>query len=239
MKIPPLPDTDLARIAPLPVDQKRRALEAFRLSHPPYRYVPFRKALPDILNIQTGFLRVTERVPFASIEQTIRAESRSAEELAANLLVAQSLYDHAAAGPIEGRSLELFPLSVGSGTKLVFWHSFLLIRDGQPIIPFFDPRRSTTRLTALARQFVFSTMHERIRAADPDFAEVKFAIWQFTSPSKGQPRVAFAHEENAIPLLSFEQIETMVQETYEMWADIYSRRAKTEPRRRASGAGFL
>lgn len=239
MKIPPLPDTDLARIAPLAVDQKRRALEAFNLSHPPYRYVPFRKALPDILNIQTGFLSVTERVPFANIEQTIRAESRSAEELAANLQVAKSLYDHAAGGLIQGRSLELFPLSVGAGTKLVFWHSFLLVLDGQPIVPFFDPRRATTRLTALARQFVFSTMHERIRAADPDYAEVKFAIWQFTSPSKGQPRVAFAHEESGIPLLSFEQIEAMVQETYEIWADVYSRRAKAEPRRRAGGTGFL
>jgi hypothetical protein len=238
VKIPPLPDTDLARIAPLPIDQKRRALEAFRLSHPPYRYVSFRKALPDILNIQTGFLGAGDRVPFARIEQTIRAESWSADELAANLLVAKSLYDYAEANLIEGRSLELFPLSVGAGSKLVFWHSFLLIRDGQPIIPFFDPRRSTTRLTGLARQFVFSTMHERIRAADPDYADVKFAIWQFTAPKKG-PRVAFAHEELGVALLSFEQIEAMVQETYEMWADIYSRRAKTEPRRRAGGTGFI
>jgi hypothetical protein len=238
VKIPPLPDTDLARIAPLPIDQKRRALDAFRLSHPPYRYVPFRKALPDILNIQTGFLGATDRAPFVKIEQTIRAESRSVDELAANLSVAKSLYDFAQASLIDGRSIELFPLSVGAGTKLVFWHSFLLIRDGQPIIPFFDPRRSTTRLTRLARQFVFSAMHERIRAADPDYADVKFAIWQFTAPRKS-PRIAFAHEELGVPLLSFDEIEAMVAETYEMWADIYSRRTQTEPPRRAGGVGFI
>ncbi|WP_315813474.1 type VI toxin-antitoxin system SocB family DNA replication inhibitor toxin [Bradyrhizobium sp. SZCCHNR2028] len=238
MKIPPLPDTDLARIAPLSVHLKRRALEAFRVSHPPYRYVPFRKALPDILNIQTGFLATGGRVPFKHIERTIQSESWSADELAANLQVAKSLYDYAEANLIEGRSLELFPLQVGAGSKLVFWHSLLVIRDGRPVIPFFDPRRSTTQLTRVARQFVFSIMHERIRAADPDYADVTFAIWQFTAPKKG-PRVAFAHEEIGVPLFSFEQIEAMVQETYEIWGEIYTRRAKTQPPRRATGTGFL
>lgn len=64
VKIPLLPDIDLARIAPLTRDQKVRAFEAFRVSHPPYRYVPLRKSLAEILNVQTGFLTPVDRPPF-------------------------------------------------------------------------------------------------------------------------------------------------------------------------------
>ena len=234
MKIPLLPDTDLARIAPLQRDQKRKALEAFRVSHPPYRYVPFRKSMAEILNVQTGFLPATERAAFSHVEQAIRLESRSVEEFEANLRVAQSLYDHAATAGIEGRQLDLYPLSLRSGAKLTFWHSLLIIRNGEPVIPFFDPRRTTTRLTAQARQFVFSTMHERIRVADPDFANVRLAIIQFKAPAKGA-RVPVFHFDEGVPLLTFEELDQMVQDTYDMWADVYLQRTKTEPKRRSGG----
>jgi hypothetical protein len=237
VKTPLLPDIDLARIAPLTQDQKLRALEAFRVSHPPYRYVPLRKSLAEILNVQTGFLTPVERPSFSRIARAIAAESRSSEELTANLRVAQALYDYAITGRLEGRSLELFPLSIGAGTKLVFWHSFLVVKEGEPMIPFFDPRRTTTRLTAQARRFVFSTMHERIRASDPDFAEVKLAIFQFTAPEKG-PRVPIMHTDQGLTLFSFEELGAMVAETYEIWTDVYARRIKTPPQRRA-GEGFL
>jgi len=237
VKIPLLPDIDLARIAPLTKDQKVRALEAFRISHPPYRYVPVRKSLPEILNVRTGFLTPVERAPFSRIARAIAAESRSSEELTANLMVAQALYDYADCGRLEGRSIELFPLSVGTGTKLVFWHSFLVISEGEPIVPFFDPRRTTTRLTAQARKFVFSTMHERIRASDPDFATVKLAVFQLTAPEKG-PRVPIMHTDQGLALFSFAELEAMVAETYEIWSDVYLRRVMTPPQRRASG-GFL
>lgn len=236
MKIPLLPDIDLARIAPLPRDQKVRALEAFRLSHPPYRYVPLRKSLAEILNVQTGFLSPVERPPFSRIERAIAAECRSADELAANLRVAEALYAYANAERLEGRSLELFPLSVGAGAKLVFWHSFLVISDGRPLIPFFDPRRTSTRLTAHGRKFVFSTMHERIRVSDPDYADVALAIIQFTAPAKG-PRVPVMHTDGGLELFSFEELEAMVAETYEVWTDVYLQRAKAPPKR--SRGGFL
>lgn len=237
MKIPLLPDIDLARIAPLTKDQKMRALEAFKLSHPPYRYVPLRKSLAEILNVQTGFLSPVERPSFTSIERAIAAECRSAEELTANLRVAEALYTYANAGQLEGRSIELFPLSLGTGAKLVFWHSFLVIAGGQPLVPFFDPRRTSTRLTIHARKFVFSTMHERIRASDPDFADVTLAIFQFTAPEKG-PRVPVMHIDQGLTLFSFEELEAMVAETYEIWTDVYLRRTKTTAPKRAGG-GFL
>ena len=120
----------------------------------------------------------------------------------------------------------------------MFWHSFLVVKDGELDDPLFDPRRTTTRLTTQARRFVFSTMHERIRASDPDFAEVKLAIFQFTAPEKG-PRVPILHTDQGLTLFSsFEELEAMVAETYEIWTEVYARRVKTPPRRRA-GEGFL
>jgi hypothetical protein len=214
-----------------------RLKDRLNVSHPPYKYVPLRKSLAEILNVQTGFLTPVARASFSRIARAIGAESRSPEELTANLRVAQALYDYADTARLEGRSLEVFPLSVGAGTKLVFWHSFLVVKDGEPIIPFFDPRRTTTKLTAQARRFVFSTMHERIRASDPDFAEVKLAIFQFTAPEKG-PRVPVMHTDQGLALFGFEELEAMVAETYEIWTDVYARRIKTPPRRRA-GDGFL
>lgn len=105
------------------------------------------------------------------------------------------------------------------------------------MIPFFDPRRTTTRLTQQARRFVFSTMHERIRVSDPDFAQVKLAIFQFSAPEKG-PRLPVVYTDQGVPLYGFEELEAMVAETYEIWADVYARRVKESPRRRA-GDGFL
>jgi hypothetical protein len=200
--------------------------------------VPFRKSLADILNVQTGFLSAVDRAPLPKIEQAIRAECRSPEELEANLKVAQALHKYAESERIEGRSLELFPLSVGAGTKLVFWHSCLLVRAGEPIIPFFDPRRSATKLTAQARRFVFSTMHERIRAADPDYESVRLGIWQFTAPAKG-PRVPVIYTDAGVNLISFDALEAMVGETYDLWAEIYTRRAKVEPKRRSGSSGLF
>jgi hypothetical protein len=45
---PLLPETDLARIAPLPTEQKWKALESFRLGVPPYSYKPLRSNIADL-----------------------------------------------------------------------------------------------------------------------------------------------------------------------------------------------
>ena len=50
----PLPDIDLARIAPQRDDQKRRSLEQMRGGRPPFSYKPVRTCFDDIFNIQPG-----------------------------------------------------------------------------------------------------------------------------------------------------------------------------------------
>jgi hypothetical protein len=232
VKIPLLPDLDLARIAPQPVEYKLAALEMFRLSRPPYRYAPFRKSLSDTLNAQSGFLPAGPRVPFPKIAEIIRAESHTAEECEANLRVAEGLYYHALSDHLLARKHDFFPLPLGSGAKVVFWHPFILTVQDRPVVPFFDPRRSSTQLTLLARRFVFSVMHEHIRMSDPDFAQVRLGIFQFTVPEKG-PRWPRLYTDDGVALFKFDELEAMVRETYEIWTEVYTRR--TERERKQSG----
>jgi hypothetical protein len=118
--------------------------------------------------------------------------------------------------------------------KAMSQNSLVLSIDGRPLVPFFDPRR-TKALTVQGRRFVFSVMHERIRAADPDFAEVVLAIVQFSLSEKG-PRIPILHIDDGIVLFTFDELDQMVRETYELWQEVCEVRT-AETRRRATGKG--
>jgi hypothetical protein len=176
------------------------------------------------------------RVPWSKIEQDIRRRSRSDAEEAANLRVGRGLFDYVDEKALTGRHHEIFPLALGVTTKVVFWHPVVLSIDRRPLIPFFDPRRSKA-LTVQGRRFVFSVMHERTRAADPDFAEVALGVFQFSLSEKG-PRVPILYTDAGVTLFTFEELDQMVRDTYEMWREVCEERA-AEMRRRAGGGGGL
>lgn len=234
MKIPLLPEIDLARVSPLPVEQKRRALEAIRHGHPPYSYAPMRKNISDTLNVRAGMMGALPRVPWEMIEQDIRRRSKNDAEEQANLRVGKGLFDYVEARALTGRHHEFFPLGLGVGTKVVFWSPVVLMIDSRPLVPFFDPRR-TKELTVQARRFAFSMMHQRIRAADPDFDNVALGIFQFSLSEKG-PRVPILHTDAGIELFTFEELDLMVAETYDMWREVCEERAATIRRRAGGGA---
>jgi len=235
VKIRPLSEIDLARVAPLPPDQKRRALEQIRYGHPPHSYAPVRACFSDLLNVRPGGLvGALPRTPWEKIKDTISKRSKSDSEQDANLRVAEGLFDYAEQHALAGRHHEIFPLALGIGTKVVFWHPVVLTIDSRPLVPFFDPRR-TKALTVQGRRFVFSVMHERIRAADPDFAEVALGVVQFSLSEKG-PRVPILHMDAGVTLFSFDELDLMVRDTYDMWREVVEERA-AETRRRAGGKG--
>lgn len=232
MKIPLLSEIDLARVCPLPADQRRSALEQIRYGYPPYSYAPVRGNVSDILNVQAGMLGSLARTPWHKIEQNIRRRSRSDAEEDANLRVGRGLFNYADEQDLSGRHHEIFPLALGVSKKVVFWHPVVLSIDKRPLIPFFDPRR-TKALTVQGRRFVFSVMHERIRVADPDFANVVLGIYQFSLSEKG-PRVPILHTDADVTLFTFEELDQMVRDTYEMWQEVCEERA-AETRRKAAG----
>ncbi|WP_271627943.1 type VI toxin-antitoxin system SocB family DNA replication inhibitor toxin [Bradyrhizobium sp. CCBAU 11445] len=233
----PLPEIDLARIAPMSRDEKRRALQQVQLGRPPYSYAPVRATISDVLNVQSDLIGPMPATPWEKIKQTIEKKSRSDAEEQANLRVAEGFFDYVQARQIVGRRLDVFPLQLGIGTKVVYWQSVLLILNDRAVIPFLDPRRAKG-LTANGRRFVFSVMHERIRAADPDYADVALAVVQFTRTEEG-PRTPVIFTDEKIELFTFDELDQMVRETYELWTEILEGRTAQTRRRGAAGGGGL
>lgn len=111
MKIRPLPETDLARIAPLPRDEKRRALEQIRLGHPPYSYGPIRGSMSDVLNVQSDLIGPMPRTPWEKIAQAIQRKPRSDDEEQANLRVAAGLFNFVEEKRIVGSHHDIYLFS--------------------------------------------------------------------------------------------------------------------------------
>jgi len=232
----PLPDIDLAYIAPLPADQKRRALEALRLGRPPYSYAPVRHSLSDILNLEAGMFGDVGRVPFAKIAEVISKKAKNDDVRDANLRVASGLYTYVTENGLRGRRHDFFPLAIGVGASVVYWHPAILVVAERPLVPFFDPRRSKA-LTRAGRQFAFSMMHQHIREDSPDFKNVRFGVFQFDKTDEG-PRPPRLYTDDGIELFSLDELELMVEETYEIWREVSAAR-EAETRRRGGGGGSL
>ncbi|PWB89855.1 hypothetical protein C5688_13530 [Methylocystis sp. MitZ-2018] len=235
MKTRPLPDLDLARIAPLPTDQKWHALRQMKMGYPPYSYQPTRRSQLEILNVEAGPLGIVPRAPWAQIAEEISKRSRTDAEELANLTVAHALYCFADDHSVAGRRHEFFPLAVGLSGKVSYWIPAVISVDGRPAIPFIDPRRGK-KLTSEGRRFAFSVMHERIRAADPDFSEVELAIIQFGTHGQGESvvRTPNLHTATGVELFDFDTIDAMVRETYEIWHAVLTER-EAEAHRKGTG----
>jgi hypothetical protein len=216
----------------MPTDEKRRALRRFKLGHPEITYAPVRSNQLDILNVQPGPLVDCEATPWPIIEQRIRRACKSKAEADANVAVGEALYNRAQADGFVGRHEEFFSLAVGLAAKVQYWSNAIIRVAGRPRVIFIDPRRSSA-LTAVARLFAFSAMNERIRAADPDYAEIGFAIAQFACQDDGSRRTVL-HLDDDLPLFDFDTLDRMVRETYEIWAEVLEER---EASARRGGTG--
>ena len=227
-----LPETDLARIAPLPIDQQRRQLNAFRFGQPPYYYKPVHRTWGDILNVQLHKIYGPQApTPWEKIDGLIRSRARSEVEYEANILIAASLHERALHEKWKTVNRHIPQVSLGAGMKMGYWLNFVIDMNGQPLVPFFDPRRNSMRLTEQGRRFAFSVMHEYVRVADPDLAHVRLGIFQFDQLPGGGRRLRLYTDENVI-FFSHEELEHMTNTTYAIWRDVLANR-KEETRKRA------
>lgn len=234
MKIRRLPEIDLARVATLPTDHKRRALERFKLGHPTITYKPVRGRFADIFNVKPDLFAAADPTAWPVLERLIRARATSDEEREANLLVAKGLHTFAQANALRSRSHGFFPLSLSVGEKVEYWLPMVTALDDAPLVLFIDPRRGK-RLTAEARRFAFSMMHEHIRVADPDFAASCLGIIQFGDAVEDQRPVKLWTDQG-IDLYGFDQLDQMVSETYAIWREVSEAR-EADVRRKAAGGG--
>jgi hypothetical protein len=219
-------------MAPMQPDKKRHELEKIRYSVPPHTYNPLRGQFKNIFNISTTMFGPVEPTPWSKIADEIMRRSRHEGECAANLSAAQALYDYAIKIKLSGSEQDFLPLPLGQGAKLVYWLSAVLIIGETPLVPFVDPRGSSTKLTPDGRRFVLSVMNERIKVADHDFAEVRLGIFQFRK-GVGSTRIPVLHTDEGVELFDFETLDQMVRETYELWEDVC--RERTAEMRRRTG----
>lgn len=237
MTIRPLPDIDLARIAPQPKNMKGKSLEQMRGGRPPFSYKPLRSCYDDIFNIQPDLdFGTAPATSWEVIEAELTKRCRTEIELVHNKRVARGLHDFATFGRVIGSRHKFFPLAMGAGRKVTFWESMVIAIDSQPHAIFIEPRR-TRGLTAEGRRFAFSMMHERIRAADEDFAEIGLAIVRFDDPNEDR-RAARLYTDKGVTFYTLDELEQMVAETYEMWQEVCEERER-EVRRHATGTGPL
>lgn len=234
MKIRRLPEIDLARIAHLPTDQKRRALEHFKLGHPTITYKPVRMRFADIFNVQPDMFSAADAIEWTVLERLIRSKATSDDERIANLLVAKGLHLFAQDNALRSRTQDFFPLALSVGEKVEYWLPMVTAFEGSPLVLFVDPRRSK-QLTAEARRFVFSMMHEHIRVSDPDFGTSRLGIIQFGNAVEDQRPVKMWTDQG-IDLYGFEQLDQMVSETYAIWREVSEER-EADVRLKAAGGG--
>jgi hypothetical protein len=114
VKIRRLPEIDLARIAPLSVDDKRRQLEQHKAGRPPFSYDPLRHTIHDVINVTPDLFGPAEPTPWATVEQLIRRRSKPGNEYKSNIAVAQSLHAYSISKAVRARRQEIraLPLSL-------------------------------------------------------------------------------------------------------------------------------
>ena len=233
MKTRRLPETDLARIAPLSPEERRRQLEQHKVGRPPFSYDPLRETIHDVINVAPDLFGPAEPTTWATVAELIWRRSKPGDEYKSNLAVAQSLHAYSIAEGVRAREHEIRPLPLSLDMRVEYWWSFVMLIEGRPLIPFFDPRRSH-RLTAIGRRFVFSMMHQAIRVADPDLEAIRLGIFQFDTLDDGTRPIRLYTDEG-VPLYGFDELDEMIRDTYATWEAVLQDRA-ADARRSGSGS---
>jgi hypothetical protein len=237
LKIRPLPAIDLANIAALPRADRLPALRAFKAGTPRFSYRLVRGATPDIFNAQSDLLGTIPPTEFSKIRYRIEANGTSDDEITANVGVAERLYDFAASNGVRAKRHYTAPFQLSSavGTEVSYWLPLILVLDKRLIIPFLDPRRSHG-LSNEGRRFAYSMIHEKARVSDPDLADAELLIFRVASVD--DKRVLRTHYAGELPLMSYEELDTRVSETYAEWEIVQAEREQ-ERRRAGGGPGSL
>lgn len=240
LKLPQIPPTDLARIAPLTDDEKRTKLSQIKTGiNVPYNYKPARECYHDIFNVQAGFdFGKQPPTPWQIIDRRIRSLSRNVKddaEYEQNCMIAKCLHDYASSVKLVGRTQDFPAFHMGAVAAIKLWLSMTVVVDGKAYAMFIDPRRQNG-LNEAGRRFAFSMMHEAIRVADEDFSSIGLLVLRFGSRKGG--RTINVYNAEGVALYGMEELQAMVSRTYEIWREIHEGRDR-DSRGRATGTGPL
>ena len=235
MKKHRLPDTDLARIAPLPTTEKWRQLRDMRAGFPGFSYRPSRLHLPATLNAQgrgTLFDDLADS-PRDELIASRRKDCRSADEFASNEEVTGLLYDWIRAKGFSVVHYEFGRLTLAAGHSVCFWTDAIL-SDGENLLVLHpDFRRATAGYTARGLRFAFSAMHHHIRGRGADFVDIDPAIIRFPQPKNRARGVRLISMPTDLELFSYDELVAMTEETLSIWGQVCSENVE-EARRKVA-----
>lgn len=233
MKTPrSLPETDLARTALLPDDQKRIVLRGVRSFVPPHSFAPVRKVAGALFQARTSLMMDLPARSWSDIEAAIQRSCRNNPSwLQPNLLIAETLFQFNEKRAFKAVEWDFPFIPVGFGAKIKFWHDFYSIQDGRPVLSFIDPRL-TDGLNALGRTFMFSAMHHTVAVGDFEGARLeilRFPLNKYTG--QREPEV-FTFDERDV--VEEAVLNSAIDRTYKVWHEILAERTE-EVRRRGTG----
>jgi hypothetical protein len=203
-------------------------LRSFKSGGGGWGYDPARAQVFNVFN-PTDPMGLGARQPsLEAVLQAVRRACREDVQEVSCVEVTRLLWDWAqdfSEGAVEK---QIPTLSIGQMASVRYWNNFAFKLDGKPTFIFLDHRRGKA-LTQLAKNFALSMMHQQIRVADPDFSDAQLAVLQFPHPRQGE-RYIRATFDDGVDLFSFDELQEMVQETYDIWRDINEERQENLPR---------
>jgi len=237
-------EVDLARLAPLSLDDQRQRMANLVGGKPRFSLEHMRKQFRDIMNVQPALfagMELTDATAFSVIEKELRRLCKPGDELRHNLECARLLHAHYTELKVASREYDFgtFPLGLERGVR--FWVGSYYGRDGRPVLTFIDPRGGNLRLTVDARDVVHSAMHAGIRERNPDYADAILQVVQLPYMEKRgaredskKVRTIRIHELTGEVKYSFEQLDRMFTATLNLWDEVWAA-SVAETRKRASG----
>jgi hypothetical protein len=227
-KISRLSETDLARVAFLPVDEKRRSLRRVRDFVPTHSWAPFRSVVKGIFQAKKSLFDLP-KVKLEDVLSAIQIQCRrKPNSLEGNLELAELAFQQITACGTVAIERDFGHLAIGYGSSIKFWEDLYTIEGDSPVAIFVDPRRAYG-LNAAARKFIFSGMFHQI--AHGDFSGAKFRIYRFPVVEKTGERAMHIFEPAAGDIVEYEELTSRIDETYRIWFEILAEReaAKSPP----------
>ena len=221
-----LTDLELARNAPLPVDEQTRNLKRLRDNTPYWSYRPVQKAFPDIFNCGAPLiLSPGVATPREGIKANIRRACRPGPELNNNLAVGMALIrfvDRRKVSQAQYQNFRQMYLSQDTG-HVTYWLDMVVTIAGIKTVVFIDPRAHngaptySRQLCPNGRRFVLSMMNEHIRnRGRPEFANLRLAVLQ-----RGPSGNFDLFDDVGISLYSPNELEMMADQTISIWRNLH------------------
>lgn len=235
MKTPrSLPETDLARVALLPEDQKRIVLRGVRSFVPPHSLSPLRKVAGALYSARTSLLELPKRT-WPDIDGAIRRLcGTNLHWIEPNVSLAKLLFEFNERRGIAAIEWEFPIIPFGYGAKIKFWHDFYSIQNGVPVLSFIDPRL-TDGLALFGRTFVFSAMHHNVAIGDFEGARLEIIRFPYNKEKRKREVEVFTFDERDV--VDEAVLNKAIDDTYKIWRQILAERTAEARRQRPTGTG--